>query len=37
VQIRGLLDAGPLKKIIKEILPCLDNLYTIHVTDATPS
>lgn len=36
VQIRGLLDAGPLTKIIKQILPCLDNPYTIHVTDATP-
>ena len=36
VQIRGLLDAGLPTKIIKEILPCLDNPCTIHVTDATP-
>jgi DNA-binding transcriptional MerR regulator len=36
VQIRGLLDAGIPTKIIKRILPCLDNPCTIHVTDATP-
>jgi DNA-binding transcriptional MerR regulator len=36
VQIRGLLDAGLPTKIIKQILPCLDNPCTIHVTDATP-
>lgn len=35
-QIRGLLDAGLPTKIIKQILPCLDNPCTIHVTDATP-
>jgi DNA-binding transcriptional MerR regulator len=35
-QIRGLLDAGLPTKIIKEILPFLDNPCTIHVTDATP-
>ena len=35
VQIRGLLDAGVPTKIIKEILPCLDDPCTIHVTDAT--
>jgi DNA-binding transcriptional MerR regulator len=36
VQIRGLLDAGVPTRIIKEILPCLDNPCTIHVRDATP-
>jgi DNA-binding transcriptional MerR regulator len=36
VQIRGLLDAGLTTKIIKQILPCLDDPCTIHVTDATP-
>jgi DNA-binding transcriptional MerR regulator len=36
VQIRGLLDAGLPTRIIKQILPCLDNPCTIHVTDATP-
>jgi DNA-binding transcriptional MerR regulator len=36
VQIRGLLDAGLPTKIIKQIIPCLDNPCTIHVTDATP-
>lgn len=36
VQIRGLLDAGLPTKIIKQILPCLDNPCTIHVTDAAP-
>ncbi|MCU1681040.1 MAG: transcriptional regulator, MerR family [Amycolatopsis sp.] len=35
-QIRGLLDAGVPTKIIKQILPCLDDPCTIHVTDATP-
>lgn len=35
-QIRGLLDAGLPTKIIKQILPCLDNPCTIHVTDVTP-
>ncbi|WP_028934112.1 MerR family transcriptional regulator [Pseudonocardia spinosispora] len=35
-QIRGLLDSGLPTKIIKQILPCLDNPCTIHVTDATP-
>jgi DNA-binding transcriptional MerR regulator len=35
VQIRGLLDAGLPTKIIKQILPCLDDPCTIHVTDAT--
>jgi DNA-binding transcriptional MerR regulator len=36
VQIRGLLEAGVPTKIIKQILPCLDNPCTIHVSDATP-
>lgn len=36
VQIRGLLDAGLTTKIIRQILPCLDDPCTIHVTDATP-
>ena len=35
-QIRGLLDAGLPTKIIKQVLPCLDDPHTIHVTDATP-
>lgn len=34
-QIRGLLDAGLPTKIIKQVLPCLDDPCTIHVTDAT--
>ncbi|WP_315987662.1 hypothetical protein [Actinomadura sp. HBU206391] len=36
MQIRGLLDAGLPTKIIKQILPCLDDPCTIHVNDATP-
>jgi Predicted transcriptional regulators len=36
VQIRSLLDAGLPTKIIKQILPCLDNPCTIHVSDAAP-
>jgi DNA-binding transcriptional MerR regulator len=36
VQIRGLLDAGLTTRIIRQILPCLDDPCTIHVTDATP-
>jgi DNA-binding transcriptional MerR regulator len=36
VQIRGLLDAGLTTSIIRQILPCLDDPCTIHVTDATP-
>ena len=36
VQIRGLLDAGLPTKIIREIIPCLDNPCTIHIRDATP-
>ena len=37
VQIRGLLDAGVPTRIIRQILPCLDNPCTIHVTDADPT
>jgi DNA-binding transcriptional MerR regulator len=36
VQIRGLLDSGLTTRIIRQILPCLDDPCTIHVTDATP-
>lgn len=36
VQIRGLLDAGLTTDIIRQILPCLDDPCTIHVSDATP-
>ncbi len=35
-QIRGLLDAGLPTKIIKQILPCLENPCSLHVADATP-
>jgi DNA-binding transcriptional MerR regulator len=35
-QIRGLLDAGLPTKIIKQVLPCLDDPSTIHVPGATP-
>lgn len=33
LQIRGLLDAGLPTRIIKEILPCLNDPLTIHVVD----
>jgi DNA-binding transcriptional MerR regulator len=36
IQIRGLLDAGLTTEIIRQILPCLGDPRTIHVTDATP-
>lgn len=36
MQIRGLLEAGLTTEIIRQILPCLDEPGTIHVTDATP-
>ncbi|OOC57234.1 MULTISPECIES: MerR family transcriptional regulator [Nocardiopsis] len=36
VQIRGLLDAGLPTRIIRQILPCLDQPRTIHFSDATP-
>jgi DNA-binding transcriptional MerR regulator len=35
-QIRGLLDAGLPIKIIKQLLPCLDDPQAIHVRDAAP-
>ncbi len=35
-QIRGLLDAGVPTRIIRAILPCLDDPSSIHVADATP-
>jgi DNA-binding transcriptional MerR regulator len=35
-QIRGLLDAGVPTRIIRQILPCLDNPCTIHVAQANP-
>lgn len=35
-QIRGLLDAGVPTKIIREILPYLDDPETFHVFDASP-
>lgn len=37
VQIRGLLDAGVPTRIIRQILPCLDDPCTIHVRDADPA
>ncbi|WP_020667428.1 MerR family transcriptional regulator [Amycolatopsis nigrescens] len=36
MQIRGLLDAGLPTRIIRQILPCLDQPRTIHFPDATP-
>ncbi|MGW5120229.1 MerR family transcriptional regulator [Streptomyces noursei] len=36
LQIRGLLDAGLPTRIIKQILPCLDQPRTIYFPDATP-
>ncbi|MBM7170175.1 MerR family transcriptional regulator [Streptomyces sp. G44] len=36
MQIRGLLDAGLPTRIIKQILPCLDQPRAIHFSDATP-
>ncbi|MBF6133909.1 MerR family transcriptional regulator [Nocardia otitidiscaviarum] len=36
VHIRGLLEAGLPTRIIKQILPCLDNPADIHFADATP-
>jgi DNA-binding transcriptional MerR regulator len=35
-QIRGLLDAGLPTRIIRQILPCLDEPGAIHVSDASP-
>ncbi|WP_331766722.1 MerR family transcriptional regulator [Embleya sp. NBC_00896] len=36
MQIRGLLDAGLPTRIIKQILPCLNQPRIIHFPDATP-
>ena len=36
LQVRGLLDAGLPTRIIKQILPCLDQSRAIHFPDATP-
>ncbi|MEV8020731.1 MerR family transcriptional regulator [Streptomyces sp. NPDC086554] len=36
MQIRGLLESGLPTRIIKEILPCLDQPRAIHVSGATP-
>ncbi|GHC73298.1 MerR family transcriptional regulator [Streptomyces flavofungini] len=36
LQIRGLLDAGLPTRLIKQILPCLDQPRVIHFPDATP-
>ncbi|MGW2089992.1 MerR family transcriptional regulator [Streptomyces sp. NPDC001880] len=36
LQIRGLLDAGLPTRIIKQILPCLDQPRIIYFSDATP-
>jgi DNA-binding transcriptional MerR regulator len=36
LQVRGLLDAGLPTRIIKQILPCLDQPRAIHLQDATP-
>ncbi|MBF4995631.1 MerR family transcriptional regulator [Nocardia sp. BSTN01] len=36
LHIRGLLDAGLPTRIIKQILPCLDDPRDIHFADATP-
>ncbi|NKY89477.1 MerR family transcriptional regulator [Nocardia veterana] len=36
VHIRGLLEAGLPTRIIKQILPCLDDPRDIHFADATP-
>lgn len=36
VQIRGLLESGLTTKIIRQILPCLDNPCSLQPSDATP-
>ncbi|MBD0746867.1 MerR family transcriptional regulator [Streptomyces sp. CBMA152] len=36
LQIRGLLDAGLPTRIIKQILPCLDEPLANHFSDVTP-
>ncbi|MFC4036660.1 MerR family transcriptional regulator [Streptomyces polygonati] len=35
-QIRGLLDAGLPTRVIKQILPCINQPGAIYVSDATP-
>ncbi|MGN2637512.1 MerR family transcriptional regulator [Nocardia takedensis] len=36
LQVRGLLDSGLPTRIIKQILPCINDPRAIHVSDATP-
>jgi DNA-binding transcriptional MerR regulator len=36
MQVRGLLDAGLPTRIIKQILPCINQTGAIYVSDATP-
>ncbi|MEV5649208.1 MerR family transcriptional regulator [Nocardia sp. NPDC052254] len=36
IHIRGLLEAGVPTRLIKQILPCLDQPRDIHFADATP-
>ena len=36
LQIRGLLDSGLPTRILKQILPCINDPRAIHVSDATP-
>ncbi|WP_435172563.1 MerR family transcriptional regulator [Actinacidiphila sp. bgisy145] len=36
LHIRGLLDAGLPTRIIKQLLPCLNEPCVIHIPDATP-
>jgi DNA-binding transcriptional MerR regulator len=36
LQIRGLLDSGLPTRIIRQIIPCLNEPSAIHFTDATP-
>jgi DNA-binding transcriptional MerR regulator len=36
LQIRGLLDLGLSTKVIRDVLPCLDNPCTLHAADAGP-
>ncbi|MFI7504671.1 MerR family transcriptional regulator [Streptomyces sp. NPDC049687] len=36
LQIRGLLESGLPTRIIKQILPCINDPRAIHVSDATP-
>src|ERR1700759_3793621 len=35
-QIRGLLDGGLPGRILQQVLPCLANPCTLHVSDVTP-